>query len=68
MDEARIFKRDDSHHKFDGKLYQYGGVYPTKAQADALANRLRSQGRNARVVAKYYFDSLRSFGGRINER
>ena len=61
MDEQRIFKRDDSQLRFGGKLYQYGGVYPTKVQADALAKRLRSQGRNARVVAKHYFGNKKSY-------
>ena len=61
MDEQRIFRRDDSQLRFGSKVYKYGGVYATKAQADALAKKLRSQGRSARVVAKQYFGDRKAY-------
>ncbi len=44
----------DSTRQFDGKTYQYGGVYPTKQRADSLVVKLRKQGRCARVIRKNY--------------
>ena len=61
MDGRRVFTRDDSHRKFDGKVYQYGGVYASEERANTLARKLRSQGRSARVVAKQYFGDRKSY-------